>query len=192
MGRHPIDECQSPKRSNSNCGSDIIACGRDGRHATTFQNPALIGILASWGIQGGLDPERTEPRKEMRVIRLYPLPTSVPTIRCFRVQWGLPMVAIALLLSTGCSSDDDGPTNTPAALAIDLTSPANGAQISGEVLLLATAPEAEAVAFLVDGTEVGTDSSSPFAFSWNSETVSNGGHRITARASRAAASPCRT
>ena len=120
----------------------------------------------------------------MRVIRLYPLPTSVPTIRCFRVQWGLPMVAIALLLSTGCSSDDDGPTNTPAALAIDLTSPANGAQISGEVLLLATAPEAEAVAFLVDGTEVGTDSSSPFAFSWNSETVSNGGHRITARASR--------
>lgn len=93
------------------------------------------------------------------------------------------MVWALISFGAGCS-DDDSPTDTPTTLTVDLTAPANGAQISGEVLLLATAPEAEAVAFLLDGTEVGTDSSTPFAFSWNSETVSNGGHRITARASR--------
>jgi hypothetical protein len=93
------------------------------------------------------------------------------------------VVCTLVSLTAGCS-DDDAPTDTPTTLTVDLTAPANGAQISGEVLLLATAPEAEAVAFLVDGNEVGTDASTPFAFSWNSETVSNGGRRITARASR--------
>jgi len=104
--------------------------------------------------------------------------------RCPRNRWGWGLIAALLVLAAGCSSDDDGPTDSTPALTVDLTAPQNGAQVSGEVLLLATAPQAEAVAFLVDGAEVGTDPSSPFAFSWNSETVSNGGHRITARASR--------
>ena len=73
-------------------------------------------------------------------------------------------------------------TTAPSAT---LTSPANGAILSGTVTLTATASDniaVDHVDFLVDGAVVGSDSSAPYSFDWNSQTVADGSHTIRARA----------
>ncbi|MCV7073428.1 Ig-like domain-containing protein, partial [Mycobacterium rufum] len=58
--------------------------------------------------------------------------------------------------------------------------------VSGTLTLSATASDNVAVAgvqFLVDNTAVGAqDTTSPYSVSWNSATVANGTHTVTARA----------
>ncbi|AKJ03805.1 subtilisin family serine protease [Archangium gephyra] len=70
--------------------------------------------------------------------------------------------------------------------AVSLTAPANGATLGGTVTLSADATDASSsvskVEFLVDGTLLGTDTSWPYSFSWNTLTVASGSHTLTARA----------
>ena len=66
-----------------------------------------------------------------------------------------------------------------------LTTPANGAAVSGNVAINANASDnigMERVEFLLDGALLGSDASAPYAFSWNSSTASNGAHVLQARA----------
>lgn len=75
------------------------------------------------------------------------------------------------------------PTGTPPT--VQLTSPAAGATVSGDVALTATASDDTGVArvdFLVDGAQVGSDSSAPYEVAWSSASVANGSHTVTARA----------
>jgi peptidoglycan/xylan/chitin deacetylase (PgdA/CDA1 family) len=68
---------------------------------------------------------------------------------------------------------------------VTLTAPAGGATISGQTTLQATASDNVAVdhvEFLVDGNQVGSDSSAPYTLSWDSRTVSDGLHNFSARA----------
>jgi Bacterial Ig domain/CHRD domain len=72
---------------------------------------------------------------------------------------------------------------------VTLTAPASGATVSGTVALTATATASATygltitqVEFLVDGTSVGTAMSSPYTINWNSATVDNGNHSLTAMA----------
>jgi len=68
---------------------------------------------------------------------------------------------------------------------ITLTAPANGANVKGNVTLSANASDNVAVAsvsFLVNGSVVGTDTTSPYSFSWNSTTLADGSATIAARA----------
>jgi len=70
--------------------------------------------------------------------------------------------------------------------SVTLTAPANGAQVSGPgVSFTATASDNVAVDhvdFLVDNVVVGSDSSAPYSLSWDSTSVGDGSHTITARA----------
>ncbi|HET7026294.1 MAG TPA: Ig-like domain-containing protein [Candidatus Limnocylindrales bacterium] len=70
--------------------------------------------------------------------------------------------------------------------AVELTAPASGATVSGnKVTLSATATDGggvTSVAFVVNGTVVATDTSSPYSVSWNSKTVADGAKTLTARA----------
>jgi hypothetical protein len=71
---------------------------------------------------------------------------------------------------------------------VAITSPSEGASIDGLVSLSATASDPQgisAVDFLVDGFQVGSDSSSPFAVTWDTDQVVDGQHTITARATDA-------
>jgi hypothetical protein len=73
----------------------------------------------------------------------------------------------------------------PTAPTVSLTSPANGSGVAGQVTLQATASDNVAVDhvdFLVDGLLVGTAPAAPFAYNWDSTTVADGSHNITARA----------
>ena len=81
-----------------------------------------------------------------------------------------------------------GDTTQPS---VSITAPASGATVSGSaVTLSASASDDVGVAgvqFKVDGASVGSeDTTSPYSISWNSTTVSDGSHTITAIARDAA------
>jgi hypothetical protein len=71
---------------------------------------------------------------------------------------------------------------------ISLTAPAANATVSGTVALTATAAAAAMdgvtvarVDFFVDGTMVGTASTSPYTVNWDSTKVADGSHAVTAK-----------
>lgn len=74
--------------------------------------------------------------------------------------------------------------STPPAPVVSLVSPVNGSGVSGIVSLAATASDASGIAgvqFKLDGSNIGTeDTTSPYSFSWDSRTVGNGLHVLTA------------
>jgi poly(hydroxyalkanoate) depolymerase family esterase len=66
-----------------------------------------------------------------------------------------------------------------------ITAPANGAGVSGTVSITANASDnigVDRVEFLLDGALLGSDTTSPYAYAWNSATATNGAHVLTARA----------
>ena len=75
-----------------------------------------------------------------------------------------------------------GPDTT--APTVSVTSPTGGSSIAGTVNLTATAADNVAVAgvrFALDGANVGAeDVTAPYSVSWNSTTVTNGSHTVTA------------
>lgn len=89
-------------------------------------------------------------------------------------------------------SNTIGTTLPPAdttAPSVSLTAPANGSTVKGSVTLAASASDnvgVTSVSFLIDGKTVGSDSTSPYGLTWNSATVGDGNHVLTAQASDAA------
>jgi glucose/arabinose dehydrogenase len=67
---------------------------------------------------------------------------------------------------------------------VQITSPGNGDVLSGQVTLAANASDNKSVAgvqFRLDGANLGTeDTSSPYSLSWDSRSVANGSHAISA------------
>jgi hypothetical protein len=66
-----------------------------------------------------------------------------------------------------------------------ITAPTPGASVSGTVNLTATVAidsgsGTASVVFKIDGAAVATDTSSPYTYAWNSTTVANGSHTVTA------------
>jgi hypothetical protein len=75
------------------------------------------------------------------------------------------------------------------APSVALSSPANGATVSGTVSVSAGASDSVGVSkvdFYVNGVLVSTDSSSPYSCSWDTTTLSNGSYTLSAKASDAA------
>ena len=76
------------------------------------------------------------------------------------------------------------------APTVSMTTPANGATVSGTVTVSATASDNKGVVsaqFLLDGVPLGTeDTTAPYAISWDSTTASSGPHTLSARARDAA------
>ena len=71
---------------------------------------------------------------------------------------------------------------------VSVSAPANNATVSGTVALTASATASTAnnltvasVDFLVDGASVGTAMAAPYTVMWNSTTVTNGSHTLTAK-----------
>jgi len=79
------------------------------------------------------------------------------------------------------------PDTTPPT--VSLTAPANGATVTGSVTVSANATDNVAIAnvqFYLDGSLQSTDTSSPYSWSWNTTTGSNGSHTLTAVATDSA------
>jgi hypothetical protein len=76
---------------------------------------------------------------------------------------------------------------------VALTAPASGATVHGTVALTATATASatysltiKRVDFMIDGTNVGMATTSPYTVNWNSASVGNGSHTVTAKATDSA------
>ena len=68
---------------------------------------------------------------------------------------------------------------------MSITNPADGATVSSTVTVTADASDDNGVTqveFFVDGGSIGIDYSAPYEISWNSTSVGDGGHTITATA----------
>ncbi|ADO68534.1 extracellular catalytic domain type 1 short-chain-length polyhydroxyalkanoate depolymerase [Stigmatella aurantiaca] len=83
----------------------------------------------------------------------------------------------------------DNTNSDTVAPTVSLASPAQGASVSGTVQVTANASDnigVSKVEFFIDNVLVGSDTTAPYAYSWNSATASSGAHVLTARASDAA------
>jgi subtilisin family serine protease len=97
--------------------------------------------------------------------------------------WGRINAARAVNAASGGGSSDTTPPT------VGFSSPINGSNVSGTVSLEVTANDNQGVSSVsvsVDGTLLGADNVSPYAFSWNTSLVNNGLHMLTATASDAA------
>jgi len=91
--------------------------------------------------------------------------------------------------SAGAAACGSGYANACPPPTVAVTAPAAGATVSGSVTLTATATASSTygltisqVVFMVDGTTVATATASPYSVMWNSTSVANGSHSLTARA----------
>lgn len=70
------------------------------------------------------------------------------------------------------------------APTVAISSPANGATVGGNVKVVASPSDSQSgvasVAFYVDGSLMGTSTSSPWQMPWNTKKVSSGQHALTA------------
>ncbi|HYM60781.1 MAG TPA: Ig-like domain-containing protein [Thermoanaerobaculia bacterium] len=85
-------------------------------------------------------------------------------------------------LANGGTPDTQSPT-------VSITAPASGATVSGTVAVNATASDnvgVTKVEFYLDGTLKSTDTTSPYSWSWDTTSSSNGSHTLTAKAYDAA------
>ncbi len=113
--------------------------------------------------------------------------TGVPSVaKVIQVTAGTP-VATPTPSSTTTASSTPTPTATPTpsatptAGAVKITSPSNGATVSGTVSIATQVDSSVSwINVYVDGNYFA--SSPPFTFNWNSSTVPNGSHAISARA----------
>lgn len=96
------------------------------------------------------------------------------------------MVANGVAWLANGSGGGGGDTTAPT---VSITAPANGATVVGTVSVTATASDnigVTKVEFYVDSVLKSTDTTSPYSYSWDSTSVANGTHSLTAKAYDAA------
>ena len=89
---------------------------------------------------------------------------------------------------SGAGADTIPPT-------LNFTYPSTGASVSGSVSVQVSASDnvgVTNVSLRVDGVVLGADNAAPYAFTWNTVTVSNGQHTLTATAQDAAGNSANT
>jgi peptidoglycan/xylan/chitin deacetylase (PgdA/CDA1 family) len=103
------------------------------------------------------------------------------------LSFGLTLTGVGTVTTDDYALVDVQPDTT--APAVSLTAPANGATVSGQVPVSATATDNVGVSrvdFAVDGTVIGSSTASPYQVTWNSAAAGNGNHTVTATAYDAA------
>jgi Big-like domain-containing protein/lysyl oxidase len=88
-------------------------------------------------------------------------------------------VKVTIAGSTVTAGEVRHPDTTPPALTWG--GPGEGTRVAGLVPLSASTPTTGPVQFLVDGNTVGVATSSPFTLNWDSTTVVDGVHWVSAR-----------
>lgn len=100
------------------------------------------------------------------------------------------IAAVGELTTDAYSLTENTVGSDTTAPTIALTAPAANASVSNTVTLSATATDnvgVVGVQFIVDGANVGAeDTTSPYSIAWDSKTVANGTHTISAKARDAA------
>ena len=124
---------------------------------------------------------------------IYPYALKIDTNTLTNGNHGFVVKAYDWAGNTGTSSAAIFNVNNTIpdtqAPVTSITSPANGATVSGTVNIAATASDnvgVTKVEFYVDEALKSTDTSSPYLYSWDTITVSNGSHNLVTKAYDAA------
>lgn len=152
-------------------------------------------IFASWQVPTEKDNVHVQLRvcKENGLLADASIPDELAENRTFvnihsekpdNPNWEGPVLAWAAA---------NGLTNKPPAQkctagnntapTVQITSPTDGAEVSGTLTIAATASApsgVRGVEFLIDGISIGTDSDAPYSASYNSSLLANGNHTVTA------------
>ena len=123
--------------------------------------------------------------------------TSLP----YSISWNTATAANGLHGLSAVSRDAAGNSTTSASVTVTvandttaptavITSPAGGTSVNGTISVLANATDNVGVArvqFLLDGVNLGAaDTVAPYSVQWDTSTVANGGHTLSATARDAA------
>jgi hypothetical protein len=132
----------------------------------------LGGANNTWG-RSWTPAQLSDTNFRVRVIS-----AASSTNRDFSLDW----IPVRVTTSGGGPGDTTPPT-------VSITSPTPGATVSGTITISANASDNVGVTkvdFLVDGVLLGSDTTAPWSASWNTTTVPNGSHTLTAKAFDAA------
>lgn len=144
----------------SNIASQVVARFDDGTGKYTTQTLASLSASSTW--------------KQVSVNFTVPAGQKLLTIfhRITRSGW---LTTDNFVLTAPIA---------PTPPTVSVTGPQTGASVNGNIALTANASDTLGVAnvqFKVDGVNVGSaDTTSPYSVTWNSTTVANGSHTITA------------
>ncbi|HEY8131344.1 MAG TPA: Ig-like domain-containing protein [Thermoanaerobaculia bacterium] len=100
-----------------------------------------------------------------------------------------PNEVTAASLPRSFTIDDAAPVPDTTPPTTSITSPSNGATVSGTTTVTATASDnvgVTRVEFFLDGALQSTDTTSPYTWSWDTTTSPNGAHSLTSKAYDAA------
>ena len=119
---------------------------------------------------------------------------GVETMSPYLVSWNTATGADGLHTVTATATDTIGQTASDSiSVTVDntvptvsITSPAEAATVLGTIDITASAADVTSgviqVEFFVDGTSIGIDTTFPYSMSWDTTTVTNGNHALTANA----------
>lgn len=146
---------------------------------TSFSSPVTAGVIA---LMMAANP--TLPSTQVESLLFATAVDLGPAGR--DAYYGYGRVDAAAAVSAALAATSTADTQAPS---VSVTSPAGGSSVSGWVPVDVAASDnvgVSRVELRVNGTTVGSDTSAPFAFSWDSTTVPNGMANIVAYAFDAA------
>ncbi|HUG14351.1 MAG TPA: S8 family serine peptidase, partial [Thermomicrobiales bacterium] len=147
---------------------------------TSMASPHVAGAAALYIVEKNIGHSSTDPRWETVRDGLqtdWAVPQSDPC----GFSGGISNEPFLMLVATCDTASGD---STPS---VSITNPADGATVSGSVTITAAASDDNGVTqveFFVDGASIGIDSdfSDGWSVSWDTTTVIDGGHTLTATA----------
>jgi thermitase len=147
-----------------------------GASGTSFSSPIAAGVIAlMMAANPGLAPDQVEQMLKANADDLGPAGWDP------QHGWGRINAHRAVAAAAGIGGGG-GDTIPPA---VSFTSPGNGATVSGSITVAAWASDNVGVShieFFVDGGLAATTGGPSGSFSWNTVTVGDGFHTLTARA----------
>lgn len=119
-----------------------------------------------------------------------PMSAGAHTIKMIGNKANVLLDRLIFTADTACQPTGTGdncvspPDTTPPV--VSLTAPADTATVSGTTVISATATDNSGVVskveFYVDGALINTATTSPYSYNWDTTTVGNGSHVLTAKA----------
>ncbi|KGJ91586.1 Ig-like domain-containing protein [Thalassotalea sp. ND16A] len=177
--------------------SDRLQGNAINNHNLTIDAAGIVDVNLSWD-DDRADPLLTvfDPNNNVVAIQggLQPIQISftatIAGVYVFEIQNQNNMRKADYVLQITHTAGSAPPPDTDiTAPDVSLLSPAEGSKVSGSITNSATASDnvgVTQVQFFVDGVLLGTDTTAPYSASWNTTSVTDGAHTLTARAFDAA------
>ena len=190
-GPHALSATATDTIGQTGSGTiDIIVDNVDDPPTVTMTSPAAGPVSGTINVAADATDDNGVTKVEFFVGTTS---IGVDTAAPYEVSWNSTVVGDGPHALSATATDTIGQTgsdtidiivdNTPPSVTI--TSPVNGATISGAITVTADTTDTNGVSqveFFVDGTSIGVDSTVPYEQLWDTTTASNVGHTVTARA----------